>query len=198
MTTEPRFDPNGRLTTTLAAIAAPEPYTPAGGSAAALALALGLASVQKALNLSGAGRGELSDAQLEELCVGLPRAEDLVGRAEDDRAAFAALLRVMRQPKSPSKRAALDAARRRAVSVPERILEDAITVAEVAAQVAECGNPNLTADAAAAAELAFAAGRVARFNARANQRRTERNDYADSLERLEAAAQRARQACDQE
>jgi len=195
--TEPPFDPSGRLTTTLTAIAAPAPYTPGGGSAAAIALALGLASVQKALNLSRAGKGQLSDAQLAELLTTLPRAEDLVGRAEEDRAAFAALLRALRQPKTPSRRAAVDAARGPAVSVPEHMLEDAITLAEAAARVAEHGNPNLTADAAAAAELALAAGRVAHLNARANQRRAERKDYSESLRRLEAAARRARQACDQ-
>ena len=56
-----------------------------------------------------------------------------------------------------------------------------------AAEVAEKGNPNLVNDAVAAAELALAAGRVARLNARANQKKADRQDYADLMERLEAA-----------
>lgn len=189
------FDPGGKITTTLAAIAAPAPYTPAGGSAATLALALGLASLRKALTLSRSGRSKLTDLEITVLWSALPDTEDLVCRAEEDRAAFAALLKAMRQPKAPPRRAAINAARGPAVAIPERLLEDAVAVAHVAAQVAERGNPNLTADAAAAAELALAAGQVAQLNARANQPRGERKDYGDLLQRLNAAARRARQAC---
>ena len=60
------------------------------------------------------------------------------------------------------------------------------------------GNPNLVNDALAAAELAQAVARIACLNARSNQARRERGDYAAELTRLEAALQRARRAVDPE
>ena len=95
-------------------------------------------------------------------------------------------------PKGPTRKDALRAARVPAVYVPENVFEQAVEVAEVAAAIAEGGNTNLVNDAVAAAELALAAGRVARLNARANQKKKDRRGYSTLLGRLEDAAKRAR------
>ena len=49
----------------------------------------------------------------------------------------------------------------RAADVPLEIAECAASVAELAAEIAACGNPNLRGDAAAASILASSAARVA-------------------------------------
>ena len=76
--------------------------------------------------------------------------------------------------------------------VPEATLAAAERLAAVAARVASEGNRNLVNDAAAAAELALAAARIARLNARANSTRKARRDYAEELEALEEHAAQAR------
>ena len=72
------------------------------------------------------------------------------------------------------------------------MLREAVALAEAAVSVAEQGNPNLINDAIACVELSQAAGRVARLNARVNQRKADREDFQELLDRLDAAASRAR------
>ncbi len=189
---ESLVDPAGPLPGYLRHLAGARSDDPGGGSAVALGLALGRACLEKALHLSRGGKGQLGDAELDALQASLPDTGALLELARADHTAFANLMAAYRSPRGPARKEALRAARGPAVSVPEQILRAAIDVAEAGARLAEAGNPNLKNDAAAAAELALAAGRVAALNAQANHKKGERRDYAQKLARLEAAAQRAR------
>ncbi len=188
------IDPAGPLPTYLGHLAGARPSDPGGGSATALGLALGRACLEKALHLSRGGKGQLGDAELDALQAGLPSAAALLELARADHVAFATLMAAWGEPKGPARSEALAAARAPAVEVPERLLAAAIQIAEAGARLAEAGNRNLVNDAVAAAELARAAGVVAALNARANQTKGARRDYAGELARLEQAAERARAA----
>lgn len=186
-------DPAGPLVSFLEEIESDAPDAPGGGSAAALALALGEACLRKALAFSSEGRGSLSDADRARLGAQLAGSEDLIGLARADHRAFAALMAHWKSPKgTPGRKAALAAARAEAIRVPSDLLERALRLAEAAAEVAEKGNPNLVNDAAAAAELAAAAARVARLNARANQRPKDRQPFQAPLDAIEAALAQVR------
>jgi glutamate formiminotransferase len=187
-------DPGADLADYLDQLASPGHLDPGGGSAVSLALALGRACLEKAIELSKGGKGELGDDDLAALSKRAPDPETLIDAARDDHRAFAELMEAWKLPKGPERKAALARARVAAVDVPEQVLHVAVEVAEVAAAVADGGNKNLVNDAAAAAELALAAGRIARLNARSNQKKKDRRGYKKLLERLEAAAARARDA----
>jgi glutamate formiminotransferase/formiminotetrahydrofolate cyclodeaminase len=187
-------DPGGALRHTLSRIGAPGPFDPGGGTAAALSLALGRAALGKALALSRGDKGQLDDAELDALETSLPGTGELLSLAGDDHRAFADLMSAWRQPKGEARKQALRQARGPAVAVPERLLELAVTIAEAAAVAAERGNPNLVNDAVAASELAQAAARICRVNARSNQTKATRRDYDEALARLDAALARARAA----
>ena len=195
----PLLDAGSAFDRWAAAIASPAPLAPGGGSAAGLALALGRACLAKAAQLSAGREG----FQLDEALAALIGPEDPAGvgeLAQEDHLAWAGLVATRRRPKEdPGRKAALEAARAAAVSAPQRTLALAVVIADAAAGVAERGNPHLRADAAAAAELALAAGRIARQNALANLPRAARAEAAAldaTLERLEAAVARVRRACD--
>lgn len=188
-------DPAGPLPRYLAELQSDAPDAPGGGSAAALALALGEACLAKALAFSSEGRGSLSDADRARLSAELAGANDLIGLARADHRGFAELMALWKSPKgTPGRKQALEAARAEAIRVPSELLTRALRLAEAAAEVATKGNPTLVNDAAAAAELAAAAGRVARLNARANQRRKARESLQAPLDRLEAALAEVRRA----
>ncbi len=188
------LDPGGRLDRTAAQLASAEPDAPGGGTGGALALALGLAGLRKAIALSRGGKGALSDAELDALEASLPAERALLELAREDHEAWASFNEALQRPKTdPGRAAAVKVARGPAVAVPERLIALALPVGEVGARVAREGNPNLINDASLACELALAAARVARLNARANSLKAERKDHADELARLEAAAASARE-----
>lgn len=188
------LDPGGRLDRTTVQLASPAPDAPGGGTGAALALALGLAGLRKAVALSRGGKGALADADLDALADSLPAERELLELAREDHEAWAHLLAATQRPKSdPGRAAAVKAARGPAIAVPERLIALALPVAEAAARVAREGNPYLVNDAAIACELALAAARVARLNARTNSLKADRKAYAAELARLEAAAAAARE-----
>lgn len=184
------LDPGGSLERTTAQLASPAPDAPGGGTGAALALALGLAGLRKAIALSRGGKGALADADLDALERALPAEAALFALARDDHEAWATLLAA--QGAKDTERIAR--ARRPAIEVPERLIAAAIVVAEAAALIAERGNAWLRNDASAAAELALVAARVGRLNARVNSRKADRKDYAVELARVEAATAAARAA----
>lgn len=188
------LDPEGPLRLLAERVAGNDALDPGGGSAVAAGLVLARACLRKALALSRDGRGDLSEQELAALEKGLPPTHELFELVAADHMAFARLMSAFRLPRGPLRKAALQETRPEAVRVPLRILEAAVRIAEAAAVVAERGNSNLVNDAVAAAELALAAGRVARLNARANQRSRERKGYREPLERLERATERARAA----
>lgn len=171
-------------------LASEAPLAPGGGSAAGLALALGRACLDKAIRLSAGREGLPPPAPPASQAAHLEL-------ATADHLAWAGLAAARRRLKdAPGRAEALEAARREAVRVPEEALAWAVELAESAALVAERGNPHLRADAAAAAELALAAARVARLNARANRRKGESGEGDDrALAQIEAAVARVRAAC---
>jgi formiminotetrahydrofolate cyclodeaminase len=84
--------------------------------------------------------------------------------AIEDAVAYENVLTAMRMPKElePEVRNTLiGETLSRAADAPLQIAETAVDVAELAAEIAVCGNPNLRGDAAAASILATAASRVA-------------------------------------
>ncbi|MGE0709372.1 MAG: glutamate formimidoyltransferase [Planctomycetota bacterium] len=163
-------DPAGPLPRYLETLSSTAADAPGGGSAAALALALGEACLRKALGFSRGGKGELDEATLDVLEGGLSGPDALLDLARDDHRAFAELMAAWQSPKgAPGRKERVAAARAEAVRVPEDTMTRAVALAEAAARLAEHGNQNLVNDAAAAAELALAAVSVARLNARANQ-----------------------------
>lgn len=196
----PLLDPGSPLERWTAAISSPAPLAPGGGSAVGLALALGRACLAKAARLSAGREGFQLDEALAAL-TGPRDPADLAGLAVEDHLAWAGLVAARQRPKAdPGRAAAVEAARAAAVAAPERTLSLAVVLADAAAGVAEAGNPHLRADAAAAAELALAAGRVARLNARANLPRGGDAALTAALDatlgRLEAAVDRVRRACE--
>lgn len=161
------------------AVAARE-SAPGGGAAAAVTAALGAGLVAMASRFS-----RLADA--DEIAA---RADVLRERgltlADNDVAAYADVLAAYRLPKEAGgRRERIEDALRRACQVPLEIADAAAEVAELAADVAARGNPNLTGDAATAGHLAVAATRSAaglvRINARLGDLGPEPVVRADAL-----------------
>jgi methenyltetrahydrofolate cyclohydrolase len=128
--------------------------TPGGGGAAAVTGAMAAALVAMAARFSATrlpGAGELAD-QADEL---RRRAADL---ADLDAQAYTAVLDALRLPREAGQRreALLGAA-----MVPLEICQIGAEVAQLAARVAEAGNPNLRGDAVTGAVLAAASARGA-------------------------------------
>jgi methenyltetrahydrofolate cyclohydrolase len=130
---------------------------PAGGSVAAVAVAMAAGLVAMAARLAHEW----------------PKASEVVDRAEAlrsrmatlalaDEDAYAKVTEAMRlPPDSPSRVAELEAALSGAADVPLAVAEAAAEVAELAALVAQEGNERLRGDALVAAELAEAGARGA-------------------------------------
>ncbi len=128
--------------------------TPGGGGAAAVTGAMAAGLVAMAARFSASrlpGAGDLAD-QADEL---RRRAAGLAGL---DAQAYAAVLDALRLPREAGQRreALLGAA-----VVPLEIAEIGAEVAQLAARVAEAGNPNLRGDAVTGALLAAASARSA-------------------------------------
>jgi len=137
-------------------IASAEP-APAGGSVAAVAVAMAASLVAMAARLAHEW----------------PKASEVVERAEAlrsrmatlalaDEDAYAKVTEAMRlPPDSPSRAAELEAALSGAADVPLAVAEAAAEIAALAALVAQEGNDRLRGDALVAAELAEAGARGA-------------------------------------
>ncbi len=137
-------------------IASAEP-APAGGSVAAVAVAMAAGLVAMAARLAHEW----------------PKAHEVVGRAEAlrsrmatlalaDEDAYAKVTEALRlPPDSPSRAAELEAALSGAADVPLAVAEAAAEVTVLAALVAQEGNDRLRGDALVAAELAEAGARGA-------------------------------------
>jgi formiminotetrahydrofolate cyclodeaminase len=135
----------------LGSVAARTP-APGGGGVAALvtALAAGLAGMAARFgDGTGAERADTLRAAVAPL-------------ADADAAAYRSYLAATRLPRDdPGRAGAVAAARQEAIAVPARIAELAGEVAELAADLARTGNPNLHGDATAAVNLAAAAATTA-------------------------------------
>ncbi|HYN63432.1 MAG TPA: cyclodeaminase/cyclohydrolase family protein [Candidatus Limnocylindrales bacterium] len=157
-----------------ARLASREPI-PGGGSAAALAGAMGAALVAMVAELSvGRAVASVHEAQLLDLRdSAVARQSALLDLAEDDSAAYAAVVAARRMPKeTEAEREARTRTLRTtmvtAAEVPLRTAQVAAEVLDMAWRIAPIGNPNAVSDAGVAAQLASAAVRGALLNVRIN------------------------------
>lgn len=173
--------------------------TPGGGSAAALAGALGAGLVSMVCNFT-VGREKYADVD-EEMRAVLARSEELRGEleraVEDDVAAYGGYAEAQRMPRDTddeqrARADALDAALRASTLVPLEVAERCAELLELALRAAELGNRFLISDAAVGAELAAAARSSAELNVRLNLGGVGDEDFARGVsERLAAAEERA-------
>jgi formiminotetrahydrofolate cyclodeaminase len=148
---------------------------PGGGSAAALAGAVGASLVSMVVELS-VGRPDAAahEATLSEAGVAATQRRDaLLELADEDAVAYASVMQARRLPKETeadreARARALRTAMVEAVRVPLRIAEIAADVLELAQTVATIGNRNAVSDAGVAAQLAAASVRGALLNVRIN------------------------------
>ena len=155
-------------------VAAPTP-TPGGGSVVAVVGALAAALAQMVAGLT-AGRPKFAAVDAEVRDVATHAAELSVTLRElavRDSAAYSAVSVAYKLPKTPDTAAAerqraITSALLEAAAVPLETARAASRVAELAALVAEKGNPNAVSDAGVAALLADAACRGAAYNVRIN------------------------------
>lgn len=180
-----------------ARLAAKQP-TPGGGSAAALAGALGAGLVSMVCNYT-VGREKFAHVE-DELQAVLARSEalrtELEQAVEDDVAAYGGYGQASALPKDTEEQqreraAALQAALRDSASVPLAVAERCAELLELALRAAELGNAFLISDAAVGAELAAAARASAELNVRMNLGGIEDQEFAaDARRRLDAVAER--------
>jgi formiminotetrahydrofolate cyclodeaminase len=153
-------------------LASREPV-PGGGSASAIAgaMAAGLVAMVAELTL---GRPGADDAWITRIRDGArERMSRLLALAQQDAAAYDAVVRARRLPRETDgqraeRAAAVRAATLEATRVPLSAAEVAVEVAELAAAIAPIGNPNAVSDAGVATHLAGAALHGALLNVRIN------------------------------
>jgi formiminotetrahydrofolate cyclodeaminase len=172
---------------------------PGGGSAAALAGALGAALVHMVVELT---RGRPSavgqEDALSEIALGATSAQsELLRLVEVDAAAYEAVVGARRLPRDSdrdreARRVQVEAATRDATRVPLEIARHASTVLELAERLAPIGNPNAISDVSVGARLAATAVRGAADNVLINvpflpEDEPLRSDAPAEVERLLAA-----------
>jgi glutamate formiminotransferase / formiminotetrahydrofolate cyclodeaminase len=146
--------------------------TPGGGSAAAMAGALGAALTQMVAGLT-VGRKAYADVADEAQAI-LQKAEELQQALTEaitaDMQAFDALMRAWRNKEldEAERQAAIEEATFGAAEVPLRVARLAREVAELAQTIATIGNRNAVTDATAGAILAQAAVHIALLNVKIN------------------------------
>jgi formiminotetrahydrofolate cyclodeaminase len=157
-----------------ARLASSEPI-PGGGSAAALAGAMGAALISMVAELT-VGRPDAADEADHVRDLGeqaVARMDALLELAEADAAAYAAVVSARRLPKESeadreARARALRTAMVEAARVPLRTAEVAAEVLGLAHEIAPIGNRNAASDAGVAAQLAAASIRGALLNVRIN------------------------------
>jgi glutamate formiminotransferase/formiminotetrahydrofolate cyclodeaminase len=150
---------------------ASEAPAPGGGSAAALAGALGAALGTMVANLSAHKRGW--DHRWEEFSDWAARGKDcheaLLHLVDEDTRAFDALLAAFRLPQEqPDRAEAIDAATRRAIEVPLAVMKKSLEAMAVVEEMARTGLPSSVSDAGVGGLLAAAAVQGAHLNVRIN------------------------------
>lgn len=146
-----------RLSYLLSKIASGAP-APASGSAAAAVVATAAALLQKvAIRTKSWPGAEAAHSRAEALRL---RAEELI---ELDSLSYLAFVEAVRSGDG------IEAARRKTIEVPREIAASAAEVVALARDLEANGNPNLRADAAAAAILAQAAGTTAEMLVEVNE-----------------------------
>ncbi len=180
--------------------------TPGGGTVSAFVGALAACLATMVANLS-IGKKKYAGAEpaLREIKT---RAQslrgELLGLARADSEAFESVLGAGRLPQATSgevaaRDKALAAANLEAARVPVRTAEACLEVAELAARVAELGNPNAVSDAGVAGLLATAAGEGALLNVQINLKSlpegADKQGVEADLHRLAAALAHALEGC---
>jgi len=148
---------------------------PGGGSASALAGALGAALVEMVCELT-LGKPEYEEVDPVARQIGAAAAElrgSLLAAAEEDAAAYLDVVAARRLPRESdderaARKAAVGEASVTATEVPLRVAHLAARVLDLASSIASIGNRNAASDAGAAALLAAAAARGAALNVRIN------------------------------
>lgn len=148
---------------------------PGGGSASALAGALGAALVEMVCELT-VGKPEYEDVDPVARQIGAAAGElrgSMLAAAEEDAAAYLDVVTARRLPRETdeeraARKAAIGEASLAATEVPLRVVRLAADVLDLAASIASIGNRNAVSDAGAAALLAAAAARGAALNVRIN------------------------------
>jgi len=148
---------------------------PGGGSASALAGALGAALVEMVCELT-LGKPGYEGADPVAGQIGAAAAElrgSLLAAAEEDATAYLDVVAARRLPRESdeeraARKAAIGEASVAATEVPLRVAHLAAKVLDLAASIASIGNRNAASDAGAAALLAAAAARGAALNVRIN------------------------------
>ena len=146
---------------------------PGGGSASALAGALGAALVEMVCELT-VGKPEYEDPVARQ--IGAAAGElrgSLLAAAEADAAAYLDVVAARRLPRDgdaerAARKAAIGEASVAATEVPLGVARLAAKVLDLAASIASIGNRNAVSDAGTAALLAAAAARGAALNVRIN------------------------------
>ncbi|MEF8756885.1 MAG: cyclodeaminase/cyclohydrolase family protein [Halobacteriales archaeon] len=144
--------------------------TPGGGSAAAVAGAMGAALGEMVCNLT-IGKEDFEDveADMEAAREALEDSrERLFELADEDAEAFDELMAAYRTPEDEGKAEAIEEASKTAAEVPVETAEECLIVIEEAVDVAAKGNPNAVTDAGTAALLAHAALESALYNVEIN------------------------------
>lgn len=149
--------------------------TPGGGSAAALAGALGAALVKMVGGLTVGRKGfeEISE-MLEMLCEqGHEIADKLAEAVDRDAAAYNEVMAAFGLPKATDEEKAvrsqaIQAAMKLAAEVPYEVAEECLAAAELASIAMEKGNPNASSDAAVAMLLALTGLEGASLNVATN------------------------------
>jgi glutamate formiminotransferase / formiminotetrahydrofolate cyclodeaminase len=174
--------------------------TPAGGSAAAYAgaMAAALAALVARVTL---GKKKYVDVQSRMDAIA-QEADLLRARLTDavtlDAQAFEDVIAAMRLPKNTdsertTRAGAIEYATYKVVEIPLEVIGNVVKVLELLAEVAETGNSNATADAAAGAAMARAAIEATALNVKVNAASVSNQEAAkqwfDSLNQLQARAE---------
>jgi methenyltetrahydrofolate cyclohydrolase len=170
----------------IAFVAAANPI-PAGGSATALAGALGAALGEMTAGLTeGRARFAQAEPQVREIHIRLTRLrETLRSLVCEDAMAFKLLLDAIKLPsetadQKSSRAEAIEKCIRNATETPLRTAHAAIDVLENLNALIEIGNPNARCDVAAGVQLAYAALKSGQYNVLANIRNLKDVSYASN------------------
>ena len=165
---------NLTITEWLQALRSPEP-TPGGGSAAALAGAMGASLLAMVAGLPKSKAATAEDAArlaaAGTRCAAL--AGELMALVDRDSEAYAQVTAAYRQPKSTdeekvARSASIQQAMRAATAAPLHVMRACAAAAEQGVVVAAMGNPSASSDAAVGFELLGAGLRGARLNVEIN------------------------------
>jgi len=177
------------VTELLSALRSPDP-TPGGGSAAALAGAMGASLLAMVAGLPKSRAATEEDVQrlatAGARCTAL--AAELETLVDTDSAAYDLVMNAYRQPKATdaekaARSAAIQAAMREAIAAPLAVMRASAAAAEQGVVIAGLGNPSASSDAQVGLELLGAALRGAKLNVDINLGTVKDAEYANGVRR---------------